>query len=223
MAFENITKVINSANQLTGIVKNNTNRYGSKVGTQTVGDLLNKTSKDSLGSFSFGSGNNPGMITNAVKRSGQQVECGYVPDVSGKVADVYLVTIINTDWLVKAVLQDNFNFRVESNWKALEDVFPAPAKEFMDAANAISTILVKKSLMNAYTTRRVWNGTSPIEMVLRLQFEAVYDAYKEVVSPCMALQQMALPTIGDEKGWNEYLPLLTPPGPAPADLKNTPL
>lgn len=166
-------------------------------------------------SYFFGNGEETGLI-NTSPSSGGQRECGYVtPEASGGVAGAYVVTISSKKWRVKAVLQDNISMRVESTWKALEDLAPSGDQQWAALGGAIAQALTKKALVTAFTSRRIWGGTSPVELILPLRFEAIKDPQVEVVQPCLALQQMALPTKGEDSGFLGVLPLLQPPGPSP--------
>ncbi len=217
----------NIANSLTKNVNRATNlqNIGQQMQTDplgAIGAILQPGS--TMGSYTFGNLGQIGKIINSTKKAGNKIKCGYAADTSGPVGENYLISIENNDWIVGAVMQDTLALRVESAWKPLEDLAPPEAKRYGDIANAISQALAKRSLLTSYTSRRIWAGTSPVEMNITLRFEAVYDAYSEVVEPCMALQMMALPTTGTGNlfGLNANLPLLAPPGPSPYQLEGTP-
>jgi len=208
MGIENLTSVIR-------------NFSGRRVDMSGGGGRVDNTPRVSLGSFNYGN-QYGGMILNNPSSTSKRKECGYRNSPSGNVSENYLITITNRDWIVKAMLQEDITKRIESNWKPLEDLMPPGAKQNIEMGNVILQTLTKKSLVSAFTSRRIWSGTTPVELSLTLRFEAYYDEINEVTEPCVALQEMCLPDKGKEKGWLGILPLLEPPGPSPSDLTDTP-
>jgi hypothetical protein len=158
---------------------------------------------------------------------------GYINPDSRKVPPEYLIKITSYRNLstVIGIIQDSVNIRVESTW---EPLLPTNMLAF---ANKVSQAIKKVSLINRATSRRVWMGTSPLTISLTLRFEAVKDAYNEVVAPGLWLQAFALPSepershqfdmqkfgdvfqnqgpIAAAKYGLEHLPLVYPPGPTP--------
>lgn len=154
---------------------------------------------------------------------------GYIyADGLPKVPDEYLVKItsIRNRCTVIAPLQEAISLRVESRW---EPFIPA---DLLSRANIIvqaGTGLFgeRRSLVTRATSRRIWQGSTPVTMSLRLKFEAIKDAYREVVLPGRMLQSMALPSdpsakyaAGQDIGKLEALISLAlkPPGPNPFSL-----
>lgn len=162
---------------------------------------------------------------------------GYVAD--GKdVAPEYLVRITSyrNKCTVVGILQEDITMRVESRW---EYVVPTA---ILDLANlAIQAVSSGRwSVITKATSRRIWQGSSPLQISLNLKFEAVEDPYREVVQPCRFLQTIALPAnIKFEQSWATARPgvvetekskiketlkgvagtFLSPPGPTPFTTK----
>lgn len=152
------------------------------------------------------------------KSSFQRV--GYLPD-SGEVPPEYLVEIKShrERRIVVGILQGNVQQRVESHW--------APFIPTSISANIDSVVQAitsgKYSLLTRAATRRMWRGTTPLEISFNLRFEAIENAWREVVTPCKVLQKMSLPgetqSIKNLQGFSikdtAGLPILLPPGPTP--------
>lgn len=165
------------------------------------------------------------------------VRYGYINEDGDKIPDEYLVRITSyrNRCTVIAPLQEAISLNVESLWE------PIVPTSILRTANMVLQAASegKRSAITSATTRRLWSGTSPISIVLRLKFEAVIDPYDEVLEPCRLLQTMAVPSdpstdreggrgvltdlakkIKDLKFNEAYdaisnLPMLTPPGPSP--------
>lgn len=162
---------------------------------------------------------------------------GYVADGEG-VAPEYLVRITSyrNRCTVVGVLQEDIAMRVESRW---DYIVPTA---ILDLANvAIQAVTSGKwSIITKATSRRIWQGSSPLQISLNLKFNAVEDPYKEVTQPCRLLQAMALPSnIKFEQSWVAARPgtpeaergkvkealrgvagtFLSPPGPTPFTTK----
>lgn len=122
----------------------------------------------------------------------------------------YLVSIISSklNHMIVAPLQDKTSFHVTSEWEPF-----IPTTGLDGVVNQISQLVFKQALISRFTTRRIWKGTSPIDITLQLYFNSVNDTYKNVIEPIMRLLQMAAPSTGGTL--SKYLPLLTPPGPSP--------
>ncbi len=148
--------------------------------------------------------------------SGPTGDCGY-PVGRTDVANGYLIRITSTamNRNVWALLQDNFTTRVESSWAqpALGSLISDSLRDIIQAGASINV-----TLGSQFMTRRIWRGSTPLSLQLRMKFEAISDVYKEVVLPCATLQQMALPSKykGDPSLNNiaGYF-LIVPPGPNP--------
>jgi len=161
---------------------------------------------------------------------------GYISDGKG-VAPEYLVKIISyrNRCAIVGVLQQDIAMRVESRWEYL-----VPSS-LLDVGNKLTQFVSrgKWSIITKATSRRVWQGSSPLQISLNLKFEAVEDPYREVVQPCLLLQSIALPSsvsydeantekflkkTGITKGSKEFMQgvagaFLAPPGPAPFTTK----
>jgi len=108
---------------------------------------------------------------------------------------------------IGAWLQHKIVFETKSNWEPVVD---------MSNTGAVGDLfqLAGTSLSSTMTSRRKWKGTDPITMTLSLRFEVFEDAKKEVIEPCLRLQQLALPSRGLVNVSGESF-LLQPPGPNP--------
>jgi len=157
---------------------------------------------------------------------------GYVPD-GNPVAPEYLVKITSyrNKCTIIGVLQQDIAMRVESRWEYL-----VPSS-LLDIGNKLVQFASrgKWSIITKATSRRVWQGSSPLQISLNLKFEAVENPNREVVQPCLFLQSIALPSsvsydaahteeflekTGIKKGSKEFVQgvagaFLAPPGPTP--------
>jgi hypothetical protein len=172
------------------------------------------------------------------------LEYGYTRNsVDGDpIPDEYLVRVTSyrNECTVVAPMQDNINLNVTSNWEPL-----IPTSILRYANIAVQVVSGGgRSAITSSTTRRMWTGTSPMSVTLKLKFEAVNDPYYEVVEPCRLLQAMAVPSDPDTsrgfvglgevvtgakkaavaamtgdlepaKNFVSSLPALRPPGPTP--------
>lgn len=168
-------------------------------------------------------------------------EFGYVPD-GQPATDVYLarITSIRNKWSVVGLLQEDIQMRVESRW----DPF-IPASMLAKGNMLLQLVSEKaglsggpKSLVTKASTRRLWVGSTPMVINLKLKFEAINDSAKDVVAPCRILQSLALPSepgsgtdspdaldratefrqnpnLSTGSELIKALPLLSPPGPSP--------
>lgn len=168
----------------------------------TVSQILNMVPglSSQITRVNFSSSANPEVqaITKPMEYS------GYVPDMTGGVPPQYIVTIQNaSNWVVKAILQEGLSFSTSSKWE------PFISPSFSESANMIGQ-LFHVSLVPRWASRRIWKGTEPLTIQLKLKFEAINNAWSEVVRPCKRLQQMVLPSTLQGK-----IPLIVPPGPWP--------
>jgi hypothetical protein len=145
--------------------------------------------------------------------------CGFSND-GNKIRPEYLVRIkdYRQRMIVLGVLQENITMRAETFW---EQFIPTAIS---DTADSVVQFISggTMSLVTKATQRRKWKGTTPIEITMNLKFEALDDAYKNVVQPCKVLQSLALPSQGvaseELRSWSDVrqaLPFLAPPGPSP--------
>lgn len=146
-------------------------------------------------------------------------EYGYMPD-GKRVPDAYLVRISSIRSLatVVAPMQEDIMLRVESRWA------PFIPTSILSAANAGVQVVTAghKSLITKASTRRIWQGSSPMVLSLKLKFEAVSDPIREVMEPVRILGSIALPaennTVSNNASFQAFvnkLPFLGPPGPSP--------
>ena len=119
-------------------------------------------------------------------------EYGYIYPDGVPIPKEYLVRITSyrLGSTVVAPIQEDIALGVESLW---EPIIPS---SILRTANIFvqATKGGKRSAITSSTTRRLWSGTSPMGVSLRLRFEAVKDPYHEVVEPCRLLQTMAVPS-----------------------------
>ncbi len=111
--------------------------------------------------------------------------------------------------IIRALLQEKFEMATESDWA------PLTAATIVTRMGAETAALFQRSLVSRWLSRRIWRGTSPIDFTLKLRFEAESDALREVKLPCVELQRLNLPYVGNKVA-GEYF--LSPPGPAPIQL-----
>lgn len=159
---------------------------------------------------------------------------GYSPD-GKKVPNEYLVSVTSLRNRAKVVapLQESIMIKAESHWQP-----------FLPSLSSFGNLLVqaftggRKALVSKATSRRVWNGSTPMSLSIKMVFEAVEDTNREVVYPIMMLGSMVLPaetlyTADSENRISsqfgnlqeaaakalDKLPLLGPPGPSPFSLE----
>ena len=117
-----------------------------------------------------------------------------------------------------AILQEEISLGTESAWQSFIPSKYEPTAELQTMASAVGA-----SLITRWTSRRVWMGTEPLLISMKLRFEADENAYNEVIVPCLSLKKLCLPTQGPKIG----IPVvgkvasaitsnvLWPPGPNP--------
>jgi hypothetical protein len=153
-------------------------------------------------------------------------ECGLPDSVLNGISPRYIVTIsafkanqLNTPYIkINAYLQDAFSIDVGSKWSDISQAFGGKNGVADDIAQIGTGILSwatgnkssPHSLVSAASSRRKWDGSTPPSMQITMKFEAIRDMTKEVILPCMRLQQLALPREGITGGY-----FLIPPGPNP--------
>ena len=202
-----------------------TSKVNNKIGSfqMQVGNQLNKLNVlgfefgsilgDTIGEVLFGGKEDTSEYAKSLDKEG----LGYSGDLYKKVPDAFKVRIVSSRHTdrrgVFALLQEPFSMKVDSEWKPFLNTAGLPAW-----TNLLSQAIFNVSLVNRYTSRRVWMGTTPISMMLRLKFEAVSDPVREVIEPCKRLQKMVLPFApeGEFKGI-----FLGPPGPGGLALAGT--
>lgn len=105
--------------------------------------------------------------------------------------DAYRVSIFSEKLgkRISAFLQNTTSMQVRSKWS---EFIPISSSNMYSALNSI-TQLLGGSLVSKISSRRMWRGTDPISMDVKLRFEAVSDPIAEVICPCIMVLQLASP------------------------------
>jgi hypothetical protein len=117
---------------------------------------------------------------------------------------------------VVAPMQDPINLRLQNAWEPVAPMGGYMAPGLQAALQSAANVQLVSRLM----TRRIWRGAHPMQMRIKMMFEAKVDPVKEVANQCALLMKAASPAQLSLKG----VPIncvLIPPGPAPftsADL-----
>lgn len=170
------------------------------------------------------------------------IKYGYVnADGKKKVPEEYMVKItsIRNRCTIIAPLQEDISMQVESRWEPFVPMGMLSRANIIVEAVSGTFGTERRSLITRATSRRIWQGSSPLVLSFNLKFEAVQDAQYEVVYPGELLQTMALPAdpatkvsyqelkgkgvLAAAKGvWDvvSKLPTLQPPGPNPFSLED---
>ena len=171
------------------------------------------------------------------KLSSGFTEYGYVVSDGEKVPPEYLIRVTsyrNNCTVISPFQEDGISMTVDSSW---DPIIPT---SILRRANIFVQATTQRSAITSSTTRRLWSGTSPMVILIKMKFEAVSDPFVEVVEPCRLLQLMALPSnpsgesgpdvsgvveaagelrfgdaVGKIKEAIANLPMLQPPGPSP--------
>lgn len=101
-------------------------------------------------------------------------------------SDNYKVVIRSQGYEIVADMPEEFTTAVGSDW---ENRLP-------NSLNSIEGLLKAGAGTSAtvqITTQQVWVNSSPVEIPITLVFDAVEDAYQEVVKPIRILESMAMP------------------------------
>jgi hypothetical protein len=128
---------------------------------------------------------------------------------------------------IQCPIQKQFEVKTGSSWI---QIIPPSMLEGLNQINSMTGAL-GFSLYQKFFSRRIWNGSKPLEIRLPMKFVAVNDAFQDVVSPVQRLLKMTLPRRGamilpDQisaantwlKPANLSIPqtqMLIPPGPDP--------
>ena len=142
---------------------------------------------------------------------------GLSPTLRNSVDPKYIVKINATggdyagagSWGAIGVLQEKINISVASTWSDIGIFKAGSDNEFLSMAAGLGA----KSLVNTFSSRRRWAGSSPISISMKLKFEAENNAKNEVTDLCAKLQGLALPSGGTSFLGGQVF--LTPPGPNP--------
>lgn len=185
------------------------------MATGTVFSPFNPSSNPQDFTSVFASGQ-AAANANTAANTAVGLSVGYAGDVGWSAPENQLVRIIssldlqNPDGIneIVAILDKPFSMSCGSDWKPLVGV----NTQLDELVQAVSQN--KLSGVSVYSTRRIWTGSDPLSLNLNLRFYAVNNTYNEVISPCIRLQRMALPSYG-----TGHLSLLTPPGPSPYNWK----
>lgn len=120
------------------------------------------------------------------------VEYGYKPDGSKELPAEYLVRVssLRNQATVVSPIQEDIQLNVESHW------VPLLPHSLLTNANMLVQALTggRRSFITKATSRRIWVGSSPMKLRLKMRFEAVEDPATEVVYPLYYLSVMALPS-----------------------------
>jgi hypothetical protein len=106
---------------------------------------------------------------------------------------------------VRALMQGPIETSVRGHWQA------STASYLSSLVNQGVQALTGSAAQNTYVSRRIWSGTSPLSLVLKLLFVAMDDPIKDVYQPVVELQRMVLPYLNLSVGGLAF----KPPGPNP--------
>jgi len=112
-----------------------------------------------------------------------------------RVENPYIVTVRSRDehyndiLIIRSILQEDVQMRTSGRWEG----FGLGTTLLTAQAEKMVQWIWKASTTVSWLSRRVWQGTTPIELNLSLRFEAEENELEEVVKPTLALQQLALP------------------------------
>jgi hypothetical protein len=149
------------------------------------------------------------------KEASSVTACGLPASVVNGANSKYIVSISsnyianggNTQTNVYAFLQENVKMGVRSHWGSIAQGFGG----LNDFANEGLQFLAFRSIVSTVGTRRKWTGSDPVNISLKLRFEAFDNPKSDVVDACRVLQKLTLPRKGlNSGGW-----FLVPPGPNP--------
>lgn len=118
--------------------------------------------------------------------------------------------------IIESVLQRPISFRTSSKWGPLPTLQDFGMKDIpnMDAIDAGLMAVFGTSTQSTVNSRRMWKGTSPLNIQIDLRFEAFEDPLLEVVAPTVRLMGLTLPMRSAISiGKMDFF--LVPPGPAP--------
>jgi len=182
------------------------------------------------------------QMTTEKNSGGQWNLVGYVMPDGRPIPQEYLITVtsIRNRCSIVSPMQEPIRMEVESRWD------PFIPSSILNEGNIIAQAMTrgKTSLITRASSRRIWQGSSPIRLNLKMKFQAINNAVREVVEPVRLLQAIALPSEPKNNGKgadvghlldaakdlfsfdisgaaanaNKFLstvPLVSPPGPTP--------
>ena len=116
------------------------------------------------------------------------------------------------EFTIYGFLQDKITLEASSEWGGITQGMPG-SDDLFKLADTVTQAVAGRTLRSTLSTRRIWNGSAPISITMKLKFEAFSDPFREVIQPCMGLQGLTLPRdgLGNAVG-------LIPPGPNPFDI-----
>jgi hypothetical protein len=91
---------------------------------------------------------------------------------------------------VVAKMQESIDMAIESRWEPIYD--GTRAGDLGKWAENLAQV-AGRSLQLAVTSRRIWRGTTPLQLKVKMIFMADYDANVDVITPIRTLQKMAAP------------------------------
>lgn len=160
-------------------------------------------------------------VINAVKNL-LPLHLGIPEGIKQGISSQYIVTILNESDAggmkrepvqIDAMLQEKFVMETHSHWKSIGQMFGFGQNA--DTLGLVFQGLSGQAFNFSMSTRRIWQGTDPLSLRLKLRLEAFQDQVMEVTAPCARLQAMALPSESKAGGI-----FLTPPGPNPFYLRS---
>lgn len=136
---------------------------------------------------------------------------GWTPKASDltSIPKEYKIEIISNrlKTVIHGLMPDNFSFKIGSEWVPF-----LPATGQLGIVNQLSQLLTGTQMTTALQSRRIWKGTSPININLVLKFQSITNTLENVIYPIYTLLALASPEESDG-----VVPWLQPPGPGPFD------
>ncbi len=106
--------------------------------------------------------------------------------------------------VIRALLQEKFEITTEAKWN------PLSIATVMQSFSGELLSLAGLAPVNRWSSRRHYDGTTPLSFTLNLKFAAEQDAEREVLLPIKEIQRMILPYVGDRGSGHWFL---AAPGP----------
>ena len=203
------------------VINSLTNLLGTTVGPySTMGVSSNQNLTDSL--YSLAKQNvylDTSLLARSITGSLEQ-GVGFENDATN-LDDRHKISIFSRTDQAKIVcpIQEPFDIKVSSEWRPFISAEDALGK-FKEIAERTAQF-AGRTLHNRLFSRRIWAGTSPIEIMLPLKFFAVNSSIYDVLQPVVYLFRSALPTKKETLNWqipgltDVKFDLLEAPGPSP--------